>query len=80
MRFVNIAERTGMEKGMALGIEKGVSSLIIKLLNRRFGGITPSLETGLQSSRIDHDFRMTEKGIQAHNDIRAQSFCGSRPL
>ncbi len=38
---------------MAPGIEKGVSSLIIIQLNRRFGDITPSLETGLQSSRVE---------------------------
>ncbi len=49
MRFVDIAERTGMEKGMG----KGASSVIVKLLNRRFGGIPPSLETGLKSSRVE---------------------------
>ncbi len=68
MRFVNIAERTGMEKGMVLGIEKGVSSLIIKLLNRRFGGITPSLETGLRSSRVELLERLGES-IFDFNDL-----------
>ncbi len=45
MRFVDIAERTG--------IEKGALSVIMKQLNRRFGSITPSLETGLKSSRVE---------------------------
>ncbi len=65
MRFVNIAERTGMEKGM----EKGVSSLIIKQLNRRFGCITPSLETGLQSSRMEVLERLGESMFD-FNDLR----------
>ncbi len=49
MRFVDIAERTGIEKGMG----KGASSVIEKQLNRRFGCIPPSLETRLKSSRVE---------------------------
>ncbi len=49
MKFINIAERTGMEKGK----EIGALSIITKMLNRRFGSVTPYLETGLQSSRVE---------------------------
>ena len=51
---MSLAERLiqqGVEEGEVIGLKKGKATLLMKQINKRFGGIPPALEDKLRASR-----------------------------
>ncbi|WP_442946690.1 MULTISPECIES: DUF4351 domain-containing protein [unclassified Nostoc] len=53
MRYVTTGERIGYERGKAEGKQEGEQKLILRLLQRRVGELSPQLQERLQSLSLN---------------------------
>jgi predicted transposase YdaD len=52
MPYITSVERLGIEQGIEQGIQRGEATLVLRLLNRRFGQVTTSVEKQIRQLSV----------------------------
>jgi predicted transposase YdaD len=52
MPYITSVERLGIEQGIEQGMQRGEATLVLRLLNRRFGQVTTSVEKQIRQLSV----------------------------